>query len=69
MNVRCFCGHENHVEMPFDDPSTVTIACTSSCRAARQSKLESAFRQTDSRLSESMTPSQLQPKPCGMLGH
>lgn len=40
MKVQCLCGHENHIEMPLDDHRTVRIECTSSCRTARQLRLD-----------------------------
>ena len=35
MIVKCRCGHDTHVEMPFDDNRTVYIACGRSCQAHR----------------------------------
>ena len=39
MKVQCLCGHENHIEMPFDDMSTVRINCTRACQQARELRL------------------------------
>ncbi len=70
MDVKCLCGHEDHVEMPFDDTRTIRIACTASCRAVRQTKLERALREPFSRLSDvafKHQPEQI--RLVGMLGH
>lgn len=69
MRITCLCGHENHIEMPFDDTSTHRINCTSACRTARQLKAELAIRPVSEKLSSVFPNVSLGLPPVGILGH
>lgn len=69
MKVVCACGHEDHIEWPLDDTSTVHISCTNACQRARQLKVELAVKPLSDKLSSSFPNVTLGLPHVGMLGH